>query len=312
MKKIAKPLNTRSLVRIIMEMLGVGSVIISFFAVSFAILNRTNGSLRISGEKRRYLIYVPKSLDNSRPVPLVLTIHGFAEWPAHVRDVTGWNKLADKYGFIVVYPSGTKFPKRWAAFNEKTPEDGQTRDVQFISALISKLKADYNIDPKRIYVNGFSNGGGMSFLCACELSDRVAAVGAVSGAYLFDVQNCNATRPVPMIVFHGTADPIVPFNGGTSHSFDLPFPAIPQWVEAYAHHNGCTGKAETTRVTPEVTLTRYSAIQLGAEVAFYTLAGQGHDWAGGKALPVWLAGTHTDAVNTTELIWAFFQEHPLA
>ena len=280
-------------------------------AAGFAIFAPTNGSLRSGGETRRYLLYIPKSLDKTHPVPLVITIHGFAEWPAHVRDVTRWNKLADREGFIVVFPSGTKFPKRWAAFNEKAPESGETKDVQFLSNLIDKLESEYNIDPQRIYVNGFSNGGGMSYLAGCQLSDRVAAVGGVAGAYLFPIQSCNTSRPVPMIAFHGTADPIVPFNGGPSHSFDIPFAAIPDWIAARSGLNGCGATPEISQLKQGVTRYQYSACSQGAEVVLYTLQGQGHDWAGGKALPKWLVGEHSDALNATEMIWAFFQQHPL-
>ena len=112
-------------------------------------------------------------------------------------------------------------------------------DVRFISDLIDKLQQDYVIDPTRIYVNGLSNGGGMTYLLACELSERIAAVGSVSGAYLYPLEDCQPERPVPLIAFHGTADPIVPFIGGPSRSFDIPFPVIPDWMAAYAAKNGC-------------------------------------------------------------------------
>jgi polyhydroxybutyrate depolymerase len=297
--------------KIRLEIVGAVIAYLLVLAAGFAIFAPTNGSLQSGGETRRYLLYVPRSLDQSRPIPLVITIHGFAEWPAHVRDVTRWNKLADREGFVVVYPSGTKFPKRWAAFNENNSGSGETKDVQFLADLIAKLGSEYNIDPERIFVNGFSNGGGMSYLAGCQLADRVAAIGGVSGAYLFPLEDCRPSRPIPMIAFHGTADPIVPFNGGPSPSFDIPFAAIPQWTAGRAAVNGCSTTPEISQLASGVSRFQYTGCSQGADVLLYTLEGQGHDWAGGKSLPKWLVGEHSDALNTTELIWQFFKEHPL-
>ncbi|HSM25843.1 MAG TPA: hypothetical protein VK856_13350, partial [Anaerolineaceae bacterium] len=112
-------------------------------------------------------------------------------------------------------------------------------DVQFITDLITELEGKFNIDTDRIYVNGLSNGGGMSFQLACKLSDRIAAFGGVSGAYVIAWEDCNPTRPVPAIIIHGDNDTIVPFEGGPSESFDVPFPNIPNWVEELAERNGC-------------------------------------------------------------------------
>ena len=211
---------------ILLALAGIGSLallIVLLGALTFAVVNRTNGRIISSGETRRYLLHVPKNLDQSQPVPLVITIHGFAQWPANQANVSQWNPIADREGFIVVYPSGTGFPKRWLAFPQESRAD--SKDVVFISDLIDTLSTQYNIDPSRIYVNGLSNGGGMTFLLGCELAHRMAATGSVGGAFMLPMQECTPSRPVPLIAFHGTADPIVPFHGGPSGGFDLPFPA---------------------------------------------------------------------------------------
>jgi len=156
-------------------------------------------------------------------------------------NVSQWNSIADREGFIVVYPSGTGFPKRWQAFPQE-PRDS-SKDVIFIADLIDSLSAQYNIDPARIYVNGFSNGGGMTFLLGCELADRIAATGTVAGAFVLPFEECAPSRPMPLIAFHGTADPIVPFLGGPSESFDIPFLGYspmderPRGVERLRHHS---------------------------------------------------------------------------
>jgi polyhydroxybutyrate depolymerase len=143
-------------------------------------IHRANGHIISSGKKRRYLLYVPKSYHPERPTPLVISIHGFAEWPAHQAEISHWNQVAEENNFIVVYPCGTGFPLRWFAGGWANT----LQDVQFISDLIDRLVRDFNIDPSRIYANGLSNGGGMSFMLAAHLSQRIAAFGGVSGLYL--------------------------------------------------------------------------------------------------------------------------------
>ena len=143
---------------ILFSLVGILSLLvitIIFGSVIYSVVNRTNGEIISSGQKRTYLTYVPEFYDASKPTPLILSLHGFIEWPAHQMKISQWNKVADKYGFIVVYPSGTGFPLRWNA-SGKSPN----QDVIFITDLIDKLEAEYNIDSKRVYVNGLSNGGG--------------------------------------------------------------------------------------------------------------------------------------------------------
>jgi len=278
-------------------------------ALTFAIVNRTNGKIISSGETRRYLLHVPKNIDPSQPVPLVITIHGFAQWPANQSNVSQWNPIADREGFIVVYPSGTGFPKRWQAFPQQSFAD--SKDVVFLSDLIDTLSAQYNIDSSRIYVNGLSNGGGMTFLLGCELADRIAATGSVGGAFIMPMEKCTPSRPVPLIAFHGTADPIVPFHGGPSEGFDLPFPDIPQWMSERAALNGCNPAPDPLPAKGEVSGVRYTGYREGADVVFYTIEGGGHTWPGGNPLPQWITGPTNQDVSASELMWDFFQHYTL-
>ena len=186
-------------------LLGIGFLI----AVLFWELYRSNGELLTGGQKRAFLLHVPITIPTNRPVPLVICLHGFAEWPAHVMRLSHWNQLADEFGFLVVYPRGSGFPFRWRCSGLFSKQEEQSQDVQFISDLIDYLKKEYNIDEARIYANGLSNGAGMSFLLAGSLSDRIAAMGGVAGAYVLPWTEYNPKRPVPAIIFHGTADPIV-------------------------------------------------------------------------------------------------------
>ena len=293
---------------IILVILGVLLLSALIVAVLFSRLDETNGKIESSGQERTYLLYVPASYDPALPTPLIISLHGFVEWPAHQMQISGWNKLADEYGFIVVYPSGTKFPRRWQAGGQNADSADPSPDVLFISDLIDELEGRYNIDPARIYANGLSNGGGMSYLLGCALSDRIAAIGSVAGAYVFPLDQCKPSRPVPMIAFHGTADPIVPYQGGASRSFDIPFPLIPQWMATRAALNGCAGVPEEIPAMGDASGLRYSNCKEGAGLVFYTINGGGHTWPGGEPLPEWLTGYTSQDINATQLMWEFFSQ----
>jgi polyhydroxybutyrate depolymerase len=225
--------------------------------------------------------------------------------------ISRWNELADELGLIVVYPMGTGFPLRWRTFEQNGDEDGPTREVQFIADLIDKLEMDYNIDPRRIYANGLSNGGGMTFLLACRLSDRIAAIGTVAGAYSYPWDACSPTRSVPLIAFHGDSDPIVPYLGGSRSRTGYTFPNLQDWIKEYARRNGCVETPLDLVVSESVSGVRYSSCRDEAEVVFYTIRGGGHTWPGGEAIPEWIAGYTSPAIDSTRVMWQFFQQHPL-
>lgn len=290
---------------------GVCLLFLLILGVSYLIANKTNGKLVSSIEKRQYLLYVPDSYNANKPAPLIISIHGFAEWPAHQAHISRWNELADELGFIIVYPSGTNFPKRWRTMGLTSNPGDPEVDVQFISDLIDTLEANYNIDPSRIYANGLSNGGGMSYLLACKMADRIAAIGSVSGAYTYPLDQCTPFRPVPLIAFHGNADPIVPYLGGPSHSFEIPFPSVPEWMKGWAERNQC----KTSTLIPqqgEISGVSWSDCSENADVTFYSIAGGGHSWPGGNPIPAFIVGKTSQAVDATRVMWQFFEKHPLA
>jgi polyhydroxybutyrate depolymerase len=292
-----------------LALVGLPVAIVPIEAVSFYRANRDNGSFVSSGEKREYLLYVPKSYDRRTPTPLVISMHGAGLWGAAQKETSGWNGLADKQGFIVVYPSGVggKGVRIWRA----EPGWGLTKDVKFISELIDTLKAAYNIDSTRIYANGLSNGGGMSFALSCTLSDRIAAVGMVAAAQTLPWNWCTDHRPVPMIAFHGTADRQVPYAGRSSWISSRPFPNMERWVANWARRNRCGANAVDSAVAVDVTRRAYASCAGDAAVVLYTVQGGGHTWPGGGPLPKWLVGRTTQSIDATSLMWAFFREHPL-
>jgi polyhydroxybutyrate depolymerase len=288
----------------------------SFYAFFYS-THRANGTLLSSGEKREYLLYVPGSYDRTKPTPLVISLHGAALWPASQMKISQWNRVADGHGFIVVYPSGTTvtggdgtgvLPKAWVM----EPERRLLADVRFISELIDTLETTYNIDPTRIYVNGLSNGGGMAFALSCTLSQRIAAVGAVAAAQVLPWNWCTDSRPVPMITFHGTADPVVPYNGGRSWASPKPFPSVSTWAANWAQRNRCAEIPIDSAVAGDVTRREYRNCADDAAVVLYTIRGGGHAWPGGRPMPEWIVGHTTRSIDATILMWAFFREHRLS
>lgn len=301
----------------VLVFIGLPVVLVLIAAVSLYVLNRTNGTIVSSGQKRDYLLYIPRSYDRTKPTPLVISLHAAALWPAAQMEISQWNKVADEHGFIIVYPSGTTLAGRGTGVRPKVwlmkPVAVLMADVRFISELIDTLEAAYNIDPTRIYANGFSNGGGMTFVLSCALSHRIAAVGTVAAAQTLPWSWCTDHRPVPMVAFHGTADRMVPYQGGPSADPFNPirFPAVRDWAASWARRNRCRGSPIDARITASVRRLAFTNCAENADVILYTVEGGGHSWPGGKPLPEWIVGPTSRSIDATSQMWAFFREHRL-
>ncbi|HEY6844361.1 MAG TPA: PHB depolymerase family esterase, partial [Thermoanaerobaculia bacterium] len=250
-----------------------------------------------------YRIYVPRGLDRSRPAPLVISLHGAGGWPVQQEEMSQWDRIADAQHFIVAYPSGLSGagPRVWRG----------TEDVRFISDLIAKLQREYNIDRHRIYANGFSNGGGMSFILSCTMSDRIAAIGLVASAQTTPFSWCTDRRPVAMIAFHGTADPFTRYDGGKTWMAPSPFPGIPRFVANWARRNRCDPRPADASPAADVTRREYVHCAEDASVVLYTIRDGGHTWPGGQPLPEWFVGPTSNSIDATRTMWNFFSQHPL-
>jgi polyhydroxybutyrate depolymerase len=270
----------------------------------------------VSGNRERcYHLYVPPKYDPAQPAPVVLSFHGFLSNPNSHALITGWHKLAHEEGFLVVYPQGTSFPQRWNAGAAWGTSD--VNDVQFFRDLIDDLSGVAAVDQSRVYVNGFSNGGGMSVRIACEAADRVAAIGSVAGA-IVNMDDCSPSRPVPVMAFHGTADPIVSYEGGKMPGHALPrgadltraptnFLGAEEWVAGWAERNGCDPVPETIPPQEDVQGVHYTGCDQGAEPILYTIEEGGHTWPGGMPIPG--VGKTTHAIDATKKLWQFFEAY---
>ena len=268
-------------------------------------VNRTNGAITSSGETRHYLLYVPSTYNRNRPTPLVISLHAASFWPALQMQVDRWNEEADKHGFLVVYPSATGVLRFW-----RTTGAGLELEGRFVCDLMAKLEASYNIDPARVYITGYSNGGSMALTLACRLPRKVGAIGTVAAGARSLPEKLDSA-PVPLISFHGTADRAIPFGGGRSKiSFGISFAAVRDWVDKWAQRNGCDGAPVETRITANISRLAYSTCSDHADVILYTVSLGGHSWPGGKPLPEWYVGRTNNEIKASSLMWDFFVQHP--
>ncbi len=284
-------------------------------------IGTTVRTLTSGGVDRTYVLHVPAG--HPEPKALVIELHGGGGRGDEIDRLTGFNALADAQGFVVAAPS--VLAGNW---NDGRPEvatggfaggGGQigqqgVDDVRFISDVIDDVRSVASIDDLRIYAAGISNGAMMSTRLACELSDRIAAVGLVAGTGAVSlVRGCRPTRPVSVIAFNGTADPLVPYEGGQVTAFGSDrgeVVSVDALAARMASLGGCTDPPAASSAGPSVTLRRWSCPN-GVGVDFYRVEGGGHTWPGGvQYLPVRLIGPTTADVDATHLIWQFFEDHP--
>jgi polyhydroxybutyrate depolymerase len=283
-------------------------------------------SLMHDGRERRYIVHVPEGLEAGRPVPLVLALHGGGGSGDRTDDLMKLTPVADRERFLVAFPDG--IGKNWNDGRDDSVSEAHEQhidDVGFLRALIDELASKLPVDPQRVYATGVSNGAMMSGRLACELSDRIAAVGLVVGTGPVGLSDtCQPSRPVPIIAFHGTRDPFVPYNGGTIPAL-LPWKdrgrviGAPELKSIWLRLNGCSPVATFTELPDidpsdgtQIVREAYGSCRAGADVVFHRVEGGGHTWPGGRQyLPErWVGKTNRD-ISASEVIWRFFSEHPL-
>jgi polyhydroxybutyrate depolymerase len=178
-----------------------------------------------------------------------------------------------------------------------------------IGSLLDRLEATLCIDAKRVYSAGMSDGGATTSVLACRLADRFAAFGPV--AVIVYVDGCGGDHPVSIAGFQGTADPIVPFNGGEVSCCGHPtLGAAPDAMAGWAKHDGCRASFADETLGTEVTKRTWSGCTGQSDVVFYIINGGGHTWPG-AAIPIAALGLTTQQIKASETIWDFFKAHPL-
>ncbi len=272
-------------------------------------MGRSTGTLRSGGLDRTYILYVSPKYDPSVPAPLVYSVHGWAMPNDLMEQWTQWDKVADQEPLIVVYPRGTHDVPHWNQGGQINQGNDEPDDVQFFRDLTAALEDSYCIDPLRIYVNGLSNGAGMSNRLACEAADLFAAIGGVAGVYNDPPGGCKPSRPISVMGFHGNADPIGPFKGDLDKGLIAP----QQWAADWASRDGCTLTPQSLATTGDTSGVAYRNCKDGTEVVFYVIDGGGHSWPGAKIGPIESAivGKTSSDIDATATLWKFFKAHPM-
>ncbi len=259
--------------------------------------------------ERKYVLHIPAGYTATRPTPLVLAFHGIGLNAEEMIRISGLSKQADTSDFIVVYPNGTGETKSWNGGHccgEAAKRN--VDDVGFVRALIDELAKSINIDPRRVYATGFSNGAIMVYRLGCELSDRLAAIGPVAATQILDDQNvCRPARNVPVIHFHGTADRLNPYDGGTTAA-GFKFVSVKDAIGFWAGKNMCPAPQRTESGTIQHDV--YAPCATKSAIELYSIIGGEHAWPGGEAVDP-RVGKPTMEIYATPLMWEFFTAHPM-
>lgn len=271
-------------------------------------------TIRTEDAERSYVVYVPEKYDSTKPTPVVIALHGASMNARQMELFTGLSKKAEEAGFIVVYPNGTGIPGllTWnAGAFPPTLSKRRVDDVGFMTKVLDEVTKRVNVDTKRVYCTGLSNGGMMAYRLASEMSHRIAAVASVSGTMV--CEDCNPKRAVPILHFHGTKDALVPYAGLDAKVVKLR--SVEETIQCWVKADGCSITPDVADVPGfkedlKVTRKRYNSGRQDSEVVLYTIDGGGHAWPG-RPSPGGLLGATTYTINANDLIWEFFERHPL-
>jgi polyhydroxybutyrate depolymerase len=255
-------------------------------------------TMEFGGLNRSYRIYQPAGL--AAAAPLVVMLHGVSGSGEQAENSYGWDPLADSAKFVVAYPDGVG--RAWNGHGCcGQPSRENIDDVGFISAMVGQISATTAIDKSRVYATGMSNGGIMTYALACN-SSIFAAIGPNSATQL---DACAAPHPTSVIHIHGTADRLVPYNGGQGASF-VDGPSIAD-VNAFWRNADHCGAPDITTNAPVTTSA--AACADNRSVVLISIDGGRHGWAGGTTA---LEGADpmSNALNATATTWQFFAAHP--
>lgn len=273
-------------------------------------------SLVSGGLTRTYLVHLPPAASAGRPLPLLLALHGRLGDGKGDAALTGFDAVADHYGFIVIYPDG--YQRSWADGRGTSPADkAGVDDVAFLGALLDQIEAHQKVDAKRVYVAGMSNGGFMTERLGCDLAKRFAAFAIVAAN--FDqalAARCAPTHTLPALLIHGSLDPLVPAAGGPLEG--EPVLSTVATVSRWASLAGCAPTPATTTLPTvvadgtSVQRATYTGCHSGVQVVYYDVVGGGHCWPDGlQYLPKAIIGVTSHNLDASATIWRFFASYHL-
>jgi len=258
--------------------------------------------MQFAGRPRTYRVHIPPRYDSSKAVPLVIGFHGGGGTSQTAERSLGFNPLSDRHGFLVVYPQGLDNHWNDGRVGARFPTTNSHDDVAFVRALVDEVCRNWKIDRRRIYSVGNSNGGFFGNRLGWEASDIFAAISAGAGTIGKNVEASFAPKgPVAILEFHGTKDPMVPFEGGEVGDRGGTAIGARRMNELWAKANGCPAGPKVEELPgAKVTRETYSPCRAGADVVFYIVHGGGHGWP----------RQATAGIDAAEISWEFFASHP--
>lgn len=256
------------------------------------------------GARSRTVLYLRPTVATTagRP-PAILLLEYLRGNAVDMAGLTDAARLVRDYGVWVILPESAN--GRW---NYGLTSFSQADDVGFLTTVIDDAVNRFGVDPHRIYMGGYSNGAEMTQRYACDRPDKIAAGAIISGSiHVSDVAACKPTRPVPMIIFHGTADPQIKYEG------NLLFTSSKATAELWAGNADCNlvplvyDQPDTADDGTTVRLNRYIGCRDNARVDQYVITGGGHTWPGALTFSQGLGRASQD-VSATPLMWDFFKQ----
>ena len=278
-----------------------------------AVAETIERTLRVGARERSYEIDLPARRDSVRPLAVVIVFHGGGGSADSVRRQSRMSVKGDAEGFIAVYPQGSGgIAGKLRTWNAGTccGQAMQQRidEIAFVAALLDDLQTTVAIDRARVYATGISNGAMMAYEVACALADRIAAIAVVAGE-MTALDRCRPSRPMPLLVIHGSADRNLPIDGGVgAKAFAVhEVRSLASAIDFWRRHDGCSQSARSA-VDGVVRRMSYSSCNGGSEVEVVTIEGGGHSWPGGDRLARFLDPPST-SLDATDEIWRFFARH---
>ncbi len=277
-------------------------------------------NIAFGGTARSYVVYVADTARRA-PAPLLVVLHGGGGWAEQMRRYTRFDAIAAREGFVVVYPQG--LDRSWNDGREFSGRRTDTDDVGFIRAVIDDVRGKgISIDERRIFAAGISNGGFMAQRLACEASRVFAGVASVTATMPAATgERCKPEQPVSVLIVNGTADPLVPYQGGqVTGPFRMATRGAVWSTDAtdafWAKHNQC-GAARREALPDRDKDDRSSVLRYdragcrGAQVTLLRIEGGGHTWPGAaQYLPASVIGPVNRDIDGSETIWSFFKSAP--
>jgi polyhydroxybutyrate depolymerase len=259
-------------------------------------LGDSTGSLLSGGLKRTFLVHLAPDY-GIQPQPLVILYHGYS-WTSQIMEHnTNMDAEADKAGFVLVYPQGVDQPPSWNAGVGAYGPTGDADDVQFTRDMLSYFEKHYCVDAHRVYIAGFSLGGGMAYRIACTLTDQIAAVATVSGAYYPIPGGCQPSRPLPVVEIHGQADNLAPYDGNPA----LRMAAVQDYLNGWLARDHCTATHDVFFQQGDVTATEWTHCAPNVAVVHYVVSDGGHTWPGTPHT--------THVIDANVVLWQFFSHY---